>query len=151
KTGVIPTNLVDRFIPDSRPGKQGASGRDGDTGRLTGDTTDYSDLLGRLVAFGATTAEKSVRSLVGGLIRGVAMAALQNEVLAEQVATLAATLAKKLVESLTYHSLQQFIEDPGTDPDAKRAVLNALAQFHGLSPASSLTVTSAQQSDSKSK
>jgi len=133
KTGVIQNDLVNLFIPDPRPGEQGAAGRDLDTGRLTGDTTDYSDLLGSLVAFGATTAEKSVRSLVGGLIRGVAIASLQNEVMAELIASLTGTLAKKLVESLTYQALRQFIDDPGTDPDAKRAVLNALARFHGVS------------------
>jgi len=132
KTGVIRNDMVNRFIPDPRPGKQGAAGRDQDTGRLSGDTTDYSDLLGRLVAFGGSTAEKSVRSLVGALIRGIAIAALQNEVIAEVVSSLAGTLAKKLVESLTYQAYQQFIDAPGTDPDAKRAVLNALAQFHGL-------------------
>jgi hypothetical protein len=135
KTGVIQSNMVNMFIPDPRPGKQGAAGRDQDTGRLAGDTTDYSDLLGTLVTFGGTSAEKSVRSLVGGLIRGIAIASLQNEVMAEVVAALAGTLAKKLVESLTYQAYQQFIDAPGTDPDAKRAVLNALAQFHGLLPA----------------
>jgi hypothetical protein len=134
KTGVIRNNMVNRFIPDRRPGKQGVAGRDRDTARLSGDTTDYSDLLGRLVAFGGTTAEKSVRSLVGALIRGIAIASLQNEVIAEVVASLAGTLAKKLVESLTYQAYQQFIDAPGTDPDAKRVVLNALAQFHGLVP-----------------
>jgi hypothetical protein len=135
KTGVIRDYMINQFIPDPRPGKQGAAGRDRDTARLSGDTTDYSDLLGRLVAFGGETAEKSVKSLVGGLIRGIAIAALQNELIAEFVASLAGTLAKKLVESITYQAYQQFIDSSDIDPDAKRAVLNALGRFHGPMPA----------------
>jgi hypothetical protein len=130
QTGVIANYLANLFIPDARPGKQGEAGPDHDTGRLEGDTADYSELVGRLVSFGGTTTEKSVRSLVGTLIRGVAIASLQNEAMAELVASIAATLAKKLVESVTYNSLYQFINDPGTDPDTKRSVLNALVRWH---------------------
>ena len=106
KSGVIPDFLQCLFVTDSRPGEQGVPGRDGDTGQSSGDRTDYADLVGRLVAFGGTAAEKSVRSLAGGLIRGVAVASLQNDVIAEIVASLAGTLAKKLVESVTYQALR---------------------------------------------
>src|SRR5262249_13864044 len=74
KAGVITDRLTDEFVPDSTA--QGTPGRApaGDTGRLDGKKTDYADLVGKLVAFAGTSAEKSVRSLVGGLIRGVAIA-----------------------------------------------------------------------------
>src|SRR5262249_50738630 len=113
--------------------KQGVPGRDADTGQSSGDRTDFADLVGGLVAFGGTAAEKSVRSLAGGLIRGVAIASLQNDVIAEVVASLAASLAKKLVESVTYRALRSFILDESSaDPDTKRTVLEMLAQIHGL-------------------
>jgi hypothetical protein len=134
KCKVIQKHLVDNFIPDKRPGKQGEAGREKDSGRLTGDKADYSDLLGKLVAFGGTTAEKSVRSLVGGLIRGVAIASLQNEVVAEVVASFAGTLAKKLVEWISYESWYKLIHDDTADPDAKRWLLDEMARFHGLVP-----------------
>jgi hypothetical protein len=134
KAGVITDRLTDEFVPDSTA--QGTPGRApaGDTGRLDGKKTDYADLVGKLVAFAGTSAEKSVRSLVGGLVRGVAIASLQNEVLAEVIDGLAGTLAKKLVEAVVCRGLMSFIDDTSGTPtaDQKRLVLDALALWHDV-------------------
>jgi hypothetical protein len=97
---------------------------------------DYADLLGKLVTFGGTTAEKSVRSIVGGLIRGVAIAALENEVIAEVVAALAGGLAKKFVEYVTFKGISTYIEDDtnGIDAQTKQNSLHILGTFLGLVP-----------------
>jgi hypothetical protein len=94
---------------------------------------DYAGLVGELVGFGGRAAEKSVRSAVSGLIRGIAMASLQNDVIAEIVAALAGTLAKKLVESVTYNAFRHYIvDDVSVDAGTKRSVLGLLAEIHGL-------------------
>ncbi len=136
RAGVIADNLQGLF--DNRTGA--TSSADGDWGRPIdeGDPAkadfkvDYADLAGKLIAFGATSAEKSVRSLVGGLIRGVSIASLQNEVLAEVVASLAGGLSRKLVESVTYNTFQNYLAKASITPEVKWTSLKILATLLGL-------------------
>jgi hypothetical protein len=135
KAGVITQNLECLFVTDAGAGKQGVCGPDDDSGRSIEDgaKADYANLVGSLVAFGGTSAEKGVRSIIGGLIRGVAIASLQNEVIAEVVASLASSLSRKFVESATYLGLRSFIVDDTTiAPDDKRKALQLPATLHGL-------------------
>lgn len=98
-----------------------------DTASVDPNKTDYAELVGKLTSAGGTTAEKSVRSIVGALIRGVSIAALQNEVIAEVVGSLAGTLAKKVMERVVYWALIAYIADD-SDPRAKRQLLELLAE-----------------------
>ena len=95
---------------------------------------DYSDLIGKMVAYAGTTAEKSIRSVLGGVIRGVAIASLQNEVLAEVVSAIAGTLAKKVAEQFMYTWLNQFISSSNTTAtDAeKAAAMDLFSQVMGI-------------------
>lgn len=127
KTGIIEQHLKCTFVKDAA--NQGVCARDQDTGRSDGKKIDYADLVGKLVSFGATTAAKGVRSLMGGMVRGVAVLSLDNEVLAEVVSAAASTLAKKVAEKVVYEWLTAYIGGSG-DPDAKRAVLKRWADIH---------------------
>jgi hypothetical protein len=93
---------------------------------------DYADLVGKWVSFSAKTVEKNIRSLVGGAMRGVWLASINNEVLAEVVSAAASTLAKKVAENVAYEWLTDFIVDQPGDPDAKRAFLKKLSDIHGF-------------------
>jgi hypothetical protein len=138
KAGVLAGNLQGLFAANSGA----AAGADGNWGRPIDDAdptgadykVDYADLAGKLIAFGASSAEKSVRSLVGGLIRGVSIAAIQNEVLAEIVASFAGGLARKLVESVTYSALNEYLNDTTVAVDVKWNSLKILATLLGLIP-----------------
>jgi hypothetical protein len=129
KTQVILDNLQDSFVPDKDPKHQGMHGRDKDTGNLDTESmkVDYSDLIGKLVASAGSQADKCIRSILGGVIRGISIASLQNEVIAEVVSAMAGTLAKKVVENVTYLALTGFIGGTSS-PDSKRAVLDLLSQ-----------------------
>ncbi len=135
RAGVIMGNIECTFIKDGTTGQEHGdcavdSGRSIDE---NGDNFDYSDLVGRIVAFGGTSAEKSVRSIVGGLIRGVAIAALENEVIAEVVASIAAGLSRKYVEYATYTGIMSYIEGAtGVDAKTKQESLTILARYLGL-------------------
>jgi len=135
KAGVILANLECNFIKDGTTGQQHGDCAL-DSGRSieeNGDNFDYADLVGRLVSFGGTTAEKSVRSIVGGLIRGVAIASLQNEVIAEVVASLAGGLSRKYVEYATCTGITGYIEGAnGVDAKTKQDSLTILAKYLGL-------------------
>jgi hypothetical protein len=130
---VIQDYIKCKFVYDTA--HPGQCLRNNDTGKLQAKkgTIDYADLFGKLISSGATSAEKTVRSLVGGIIRGISIASLQNEVAAEVVSSMAGTLAKKSVEQIMFKALDDFISknNPAT-PDAKRAILNALAKLNGL-------------------
>jgi hypothetical protein len=136
KAGVLADNLQGLFDVNSGA----VASADGDWGRPIDDANpaggdymvDYADLVGKLIAFGASSAEKGVRSLVGGLVRGVAIAALQNEVLAEVVASFAGGLARKLVESVTYTALDAYLKDTTVAQDVKWNSLKILATLLGL-------------------
>ncbi len=137
KAGVITSNLECRFVVDGNSGQvHGDCTGQKDAGRSiaeTGDNFDYADLVGRLVSFGGTTAEKSVRSTVGGLVRGVAIASLQNEVIAEVVASLAGGLSRKFVESATFTGITNYIQGRnGVDATVKQESLKMLAKSLGL-------------------
>ena len=135
KCDVIRDHLACHFVSDDTPGQQGECGADKDTGNLEGMKTDHSDLLGKLIAFGATAAEKSVRSLMGGIIRGISILSLDNEVIAEVVSAAASTLTKKVVENVIHKWLTGFIEDETIDPGEKRDVLARFAAIHNyISP-----------------
>ena len=87
-----------------------------------------------MVAYAGATAEKSIRSILGGVIRGVAIASLQNEVLAEVVSAIAGTLAKKIAEHFMYTWLNQFISSSNTtatDPQ-KAAAMNHFSEVMGI-------------------
>lgn len=74
-----------------------------------------------------------MRSIVGGLIRGVAIAALENEVIAEVVASIAAGLSRKYVEYATYTGIMSYIEGAtGVDAKTKQESLTILARYLGL-------------------
>ncbi len=47
---------------------------------------DHADLVGRVVSFAGRSSEKGVRANVGGFVRGIGLAALDNEVIAEVLA-----------------------------------------------------------------
>jgi hypothetical protein len=131
KAKVVTQNLQCIFVTDAAP-DQGVCGRDNDTGRIDGKKIDYADLVGKWVSFSAKTVEKNIRSLVGGAMRGVWLASINNEVLAEVVSAAASTLAKKVAENVAYEWLTDFIVDQPGDPDAKRAFLKKLSDIHGF-------------------
>lgn len=128
RTGVIREHIRCRHL---NPGSHGECDRDKDTGSLEDGTKDYSDLIGAIVSFAATTADKNVRSLFGGAVRGVSLVSLDNEVLAEMLSSAAATLAKKTVEAVTYKWLNDFVTGNQGDADQKRDFLSLLGEIHG--------------------
>lgn len=80
---------------------------------LDGDSKyDYSVLAGKLIAAAARGASERVKSDVGGAIRGGWIAKLDNELLAEIIATFAAGVAKKTAEYFSYLFLREVITNP---------------------------------------
>jgi hypothetical protein len=73
---------------------------------------DYADLLGKLVAYASRQAEKQTRTSIGGLIRGLSQASLDNEVIAEIIASIAGCFSKKVTEQVVYSLLKEIIENP---------------------------------------
>jgi hypothetical protein len=138
KAGVQKKHLAAIFAVDGTSGQPLGTAAN-DTGRSVtqpGQNADFADLLGQMIAQGAATADKSVRSLVGELVRGVSIASLQNEVLAELVASLAAGLARKFMESAIYGTVAGFLADPhnGVSAADKQAHVMVLAKAIGLLP-----------------
>lgn len=98
-----------------------------------GDGTDWTSLVGSLIAFAAKTTESSVRSTVGMLIRGAGPLGTNNEVLAEVVTTVISVLAKKAAEKFSYDVLTDFIVNDTTMPAGeKEIVLADLAKIFAM-------------------
>ena len=133
KAHVIKSYLKDQFLhasgDDGNVHTYGTPGFDNDTGSNTLPNVDYADLLGKVIAFGATTAQKSVQSLCGALVRGISIISLDNEVLAEVISSVAGTLAKKVVEKVLFDWLNNYLTGPG-DVKEKQAFLAILSEVH---------------------
>ena len=63
----------------------------------------------------AKQAEKQTKTAVGGVVRGISWASLDNEVVAEILATVGGGIAKKITEYVTYKVLVKVITDPTID------------------------------------
>lgn len=132
KTTVIPEYLHCIFFNSMDGDTPVAGSPDCDRGSIGGEE-DFAGLVGAVTAFAARNAEKNVRSLVGGLIRGSSIVSLNNEVLAEVIGSTAGTLAKKTAEFLTWQFLSRFVQDVNVmkdDPKAKRSILKFLRHLH---------------------
>lgn len=95
-----------------------------------GSSKDYANLVGKLVALAAQSAEANTRAVIGGVVRGISLFALDNEVVAEVIASSAATAAKKAAEAFTYRFVTRFINDTSVDVNQRRAVLERWRSIH---------------------
>ena len=132
KHSVIGKHLADIFLAD-KVAEYGTKGRDKDTGRKSDAKPrykDYSDLIGILTGFGGATAEKNIRSLFGGAIRGLSLVSLDNEVVAELISAAAATIAKKAMEAVVYKAVASYVTSREGEAQTKREFLTVLAKFH---------------------
>jgi hypothetical protein len=91
---------------------------------------DYADLVGRLVKLAGESAEKNVRALVGGVVRGISLFALDNEVVAEVIATAASVASKKAAEAFTYQFLLRFIADQSIPLSQRKELLSRWSEIH---------------------
>jgi hypothetical protein len=85
---------------------------------------DFTDLVGTVVACAANNSQKGVKSIVGGVVRGLSFAGLNNEVLAEVVGALLGGVAKKVAEAFAYKFLYELITNKKTGvADSDRKVI----------------------------
>jgi hypothetical protein len=87
---------------------------------------DEYQLAGALIAYTSKAFEAAVKSITGSLIRGVTVVGLNNEAIAEIIATALAVAAKKLMEAFTQEVLVAFIADASIDAAFKDEVFAAL-------------------------
>jgi hypothetical protein len=80
---------------------------------------DEYQLAGALIAYASKSSEAAVKSVTGVLMRGFTVLALNNEAVAEIIATALAVAAKKLMEAFTQEVLAGFIANADIDPASK--------------------------------
>jgi hypothetical protein len=95
----------------------------------SGAKEDESALAGALIAYTAKSFEAAVKCLSGTLTRGVTVLGLNNEVIAEIIATALSVSAKKLMEAFTQSVLAAFIADANIDPAFKDDVFARLTMM----------------------
>lgn len=91
-----------------------------------GTEQDEYQLAGALIAYTSKAFEAAVKSITGSVIRGVTVVGLDNEAIAEIIATALAVAAKKLMEAFTQEVLVAFIADASIDAAFKDQVFAAL-------------------------
>jgi hypothetical protein len=99
----------------------------------SGAQQDEFQVAGALIAYTAKSFEAAVKCLSGTLIRGVTVLGLNNEVIAEIIATALAVAAKKLMEAFTQAVLAGFIADANIDPAFKDDVFTRLKMMLDVS------------------
>ena len=100
-----------------------------DAGSIGGDK-DYSDLVGKLVKLAGESAERNVSALMGGVVRGISLFALDNEVVAEVISSAAAVASKKAAEAFTYSFLTRFIANVNIPLSQRQDTLERWAAIH---------------------
>ncbi len=115
KAGVIDENLQGIFFSDS-----GGSGLIGNVKYLADDDgerkqSDYSDLIGRMIISTGNTVEKFWKAITGGLVRGISLGSLDNEILAEFLSSVLSVTSKKVAQKVIYKALVKFVTQG--DPD----------------------------------
>lgn len=125
RAGVIRHELKCMFIAG-----EGTCGKDDDTGSTADNKVDYAPLIGKIIETFSTAAEKTVKSALGGAIRGISFASLDNEVLAEIISAAGSTLAKKIAEKTIYETFVRFLASTQATADEKREILGRWEKIH---------------------
>ena len=113
----VPKQVITQVIgPDAQWTYTGAQGT----------KQDEHQLAGALIAYTSKAFEAAVKSITGSLIRGVTVVGLNNEAIAEIIATALAVAAKKVMEAFTQEVLVAFIADASIDAAFKDQVFAAL-------------------------
>ena len=97
---------------------------------------DFSHLIGQTIQFGGTEVERKTKTVVGSAIRGGSFFSLENEAIAEAIASAAGTTSKKVTEDIIYRVLLKIITDPNINFEIplvaanKKEFLNTLLEIH---------------------
>jgi len=94
-----------------------------------GVTQKVYDVVGAVIAYASKTFEAAVKTLAGSLIRGVSVVGLNNEAIAEIIATAFSVAGKKVMEAFTREVLAEFIKSPDVGADFKSKVFESLKEL----------------------
>jgi len=104
--------------------------------QLVGDdwykTYDFADLIGAIVTCAARNSYQGFKSVVGGVVRGLTIAGMNNEVLAEVLGSLFGGLAKKAAEAFAFRFLNALVtkNNTGISADERIRILRLLIALY---------------------